>query len=155
MKIHFYDNKFKNAIDNYELTEEQLRYTKHPKDCIQLVNEDLNRYSIVAMEGNKLVIFFVLHKNDGVKPYSNNNKSILLRSFSTDFRFQGRGYAKNALIILPKFVKENFTQTNAIVLAVNSTNKVALRLYKNCGFVDEGVREMGPKGELMIMHYYL
>ncbi|WP_296360629.1 hypothetical protein [Virgibacillus sp.] len=58
-------------------------------------------------------------------------------------------------MILPKFVKENFTQTNAIVLAVNSTNKVALRLYKNCGFIDEGVRKMGPKGELMIMHYYL
>ena len=136
------------------ITEEQLRFTGHPKDCIKLSNEDSDRYSILAMEEDKLVTFFVLHKNEGVKPYSTNYNSILLRAFSTDFRHQGRGYAKKALMLLPEFVKENFSETNEIVLAVNLKNEAAQGLYKKCGFVDEGVRKMGKKGELIIMSYY-
>ncbi|CAM5221421.1 hypothetical protein UACE39S_03385 [Ureibacillus acetophenoni] len=155
MQLYTYDDRFKNEVEAYELSEEQLRYTGHPKDCIKLSEEDSNRYSILAMEEDELVTFFVLHKNEGVKPYSTNNNSILLRAFSTDFRFQGRGYAKKALTLLPEFVKENFSETNEIVLAVNLQNEPAQRLYKKCGFVDEGVRKMGKKGELIIMSYYL
>lgn len=99
--------------------------------------------------------FFDLHKGEGTKPYSTNDKAILLRAFSTDYRYQGKGYAKQALQLLPAFVKENFHEINEIVLAVNVRNEAAQGLYKKCGFVDEGVREMGPKGELIIMSYYL
>lgn len=155
MQLYIYDDSFKNEIEYYELTEEQLRYTGHPKDCIKLLNEDSDRYSILAIEEDKLVTFFVLHKNEGVKPYSTNNNSILLRAFSTDFRHQGRGYAKKSLMLLPEFVKENFSETNEIVLAVNLKNEAAQGLYKKCGFVDEVVRKMGKKGELIIMSYYL
>jgi RimJ/RimL family protein N-acetyltransferase len=155
MQLYFYNDRFKNAIEHYQLTEDQLRFTGKPKDCIELSNEDSERYSILAMEEDKLVTFSVLHKNEGVKPYSNNNNSILLRAFSTDFRHQGKGYAKEALMLLPAFVKENFIETNEIVLAVNLKNEVAQGLYKKCGFVDEGVRRMGKKGELIIMSYHL
>lgn len=155
MQLYIYNDRFKNEIEYYELTEEQLRYTGHPKDCLKLSAEDSDRYLILAMEEDKLVTFFVLHKNEGVKPYSTKNSSILLRAFSTDFRYQGRGYAKKALMLLPEFVKENFSETNEIVLAVNLKNEAAQGLYKKCGFVDEGVRKMGKKGELIIMSYYL
>jgi RimJ/RimL family protein N-acetyltransferase len=107
------------------------------------------------MEKGKLVTFFVLHKNEGVKPYSNNIHAILLRAFSTDFRYQGMGYAKKALMLLPPFVKVNFKEINEIVLAVNVQNVVAQKLYQKCGFIDNGVRKMGKKGELIIMSYYL
>ena len=155
IKLYFYDDRFENVVEYYELTEEQLRFTGHPKDCIRLSDEDSNRYSILAIEEDKLVTFFVLHKNEGVKPYSNNSNSILLRAFSTDFRQQGRGFAKNALLLLPEFVKANFSEINEIVLAVNIQNEAAQRLYKKCGFVDEGIRKKGKKGELIIMSYYL
>ena len=155
MQLYFYDDRFENAVEYYELTEEQLRFTGHPKDCIKLSGEEIDRYSILAIEEDKLVTFFVLHKNEGVKPYSNNNNSILLRAFSTDFRQQGRGFAKKALMLLPEFVKANFSETNEIVLAVNLQNEAAQRLYKKCGFVDEGIRKKGKKGELIIMSYYL
>ncbi|MFS0892589.1 GNAT family N-acetyltransferase [Peribacillus frigoritolerans] len=155
MQLYFYDDRFENAIEYYELNEEQLHYTGQPKDCIKLSNEDSERYSILAMEEDKLVTFFVLHRNEGVKPYSNNNNSILLRAFSTDSRHQGKGYAKKALMLLPEFVKENFSGTNEIVLAVNLKNEAAQGLYKKCGFVDEGVRRMGKKGELIIMSCHL
>ncbi|MGX9134997.1 GNAT family N-acetyltransferase [Rummeliibacillus sp. JY-2-4R] len=155
MQLNFYDDRFKNAVEYYGLTEEQLRFTGHPNDCIKLSDEDSDRYSILAIEEDKLVTFFVLHKNEGVKPYSDNNNSILLRAFSTDSRQQGRGYAKKALKILPEFVKEKFSNINEIVLAVNRKNEAAQGLYKKCGFVDEGVRKIGKKGELIIMSYHL
>ncbi|WP_144550723.1 GNAT family N-acetyltransferase [Bacillus sp. X1(2014)] len=155
MQFYFYNEKFKEAIDQYQLNEEQLRFTGDPRDCIKLSNEDSERSSILAMEKNELVTFFVLHINKGVKPYSDNDHAILLRAFSTDFRHQGKGYAKQALMQLPAFVKENFREINEIVLAVNVGNDAAQALYKKCRFIDEGERRMGPKGELIVMSYYL
>lgn len=34
-------------------------------------------------------------------------------------------------------------------------NITAQLLYKKCGFIDEDVRKIGKKGELIIMSYYL
>ncbi|MBT2736533.1 GNAT family N-acetyltransferase [Bacillus sp. ISL-7] len=155
MQLYFYDERYKNDIEQYQLSEEQLRFTGTPTECIKLSNEDPDRYSILAMDQENLVTFFNLHKNEGVKPFSNNDRSILLRAFSTDFRHQGKGYAKNVLLQLPSFVKEHFIETNEIVLAVNLQNTVAQGLYKKCGFIDEGERRMGSKGELIIMSYHL
>ncbi|WP_075617899.1 GNAT family N-acetyltransferase [Paenisporosarcina indica] len=155
MQLYFYDDSFNHLIKQYKLTEEQLRFTSTPNECINLSNEDLNRSSILALENEKLVTFFVLHRNDGVKPYSDNHKSILIRAFSTDYRHQGNGYAKKALMLLPDFVKKHFRDINEIVLAVNIKNEGAQGLYKKCGYIDEGTRKMGKKGELIIMSYYL
>ena len=154
MQLYFYDERYKHIIEQYHLSEEQLRFTGTPIECIKLSNEDPNRYSVLAMDQENLVTFFDLHKNEGVKPYSKNDRSILLRAFSTDFRYQGKGYAKNVLLQLPSFVKEHFIGTNEIVLAVNLQNIVAQGLYKKCGFIDEGERRMGEKGELIIMSYH-
>lgn len=155
MQLFFYNNKFDDAIERYVLSEVQLQFTGTPKESIKLSNEDPSRYSILAMDGDQLVNFFVLHKKEGVKPYSNNEKAILLRAFSTDFHHQGKGYAKQALMLLPEFVKRNFNGMNEIVLAVNLKNEAAQSLYKKCGYIDEGNRRMGKKGELIIMSHYL
>lgn len=155
MQLYFYDEKFKTAIENYSLSEEQLRFTGKPSDSINLCKDDPDRYSIIGMQGNQIVTYFVLHKNAGVMPYTDNENAILLRTFSTDFNYQGRGYAKETLKILPELVKANFPHMNEIILAVNVRNDVAQRLYKKCGFIDEGIRKMGKKGELIIMSYYL
>ncbi len=93
--------------------------------------------------------------NEGVKPYSENPKAMLLRAFSTDLHHQGKGYAKESLMLLPEFVRAKFPDFNNIVLAVNVKNTAAQSLYKKCGYLDEGIRKMGRKGELVIMNYYL
>src|SRR6476660_1543258 len=105
MQLYLYEESYKHLIEQYQLTEEQLRFTGKPTDCIELSNEDVDRHSILAIEDGKLVTFFVLHRNEGVKPYTDNKNSILIRSFSTDFRHQGNGYAKKALLLVPDFVK--------------------------------------------------
>ena len=142
-------------IKEYVLLEEQLKFTGHPKDCVQLAKDDNDRTPILAIVENRLVTYFDLHQNEGVKPYSNNPNAILLRAFSTDAREQGKGYAKKALTLLPHYVREHFPHINEIVLAVNVKNDVAEALYYKCGYIDKGERRQGPKGELIIMSYDL
>lgn len=155
MELCFYDEQFKKAIEQYELTEEQLRFTGAPIEGNKLVLEDSERYAVLAIEGGNLVTYLNLHTNEGVKPFSINPNAILLRTFSTDFRYQGKGYAKQVLKLLPDFVKQHFKEINEIVLAVNLQNEAAQNLYKKCGYVDEGERRMGKKGELIIMSHSL
>ena len=70
---------------------------------------------------------------------------------STAFHYQGKGYAKKALLELPNFLKTNFKGIDENSVAVNHQNKVAQGLYKNCGFIESGLRKMGRKGEVIIM----
>ncbi|MEC2302624.1 GNAT family N-acetyltransferase, partial [Bacillus cereus] len=70
MQLYFYNENFRNIINQYTLSEEQLCYTGLPKKLVKLSSEDSNRHSILAMKDNELVTFFILHKNDGVKPYT-------------------------------------------------------------------------------------
>lgn len=155
MELCIYTDQHVELIENYRLNQEQLRFTGIPKECVESSEKDTDRNSILAIDKGRLVTFFVLHRNEGVKPYSQNSRAILLRAFSTDAREQGKGYAKKALQLLPELVKSKFPTINEIVLAVNIANKAAQSLYKKCGFIDEGVRTMGPKGELIVMSYYL
>ncbi|MEX0137547.1 GNAT family N-acetyltransferase [Bacillus cereus] len=155
MELFEYEERFKEQVENYKLSEEQLQFTGTPKKCIELSRTDTDRHSILFLANNKLVTFFVLHENEGVKPYSENPKAMLLRAFSTDYYYQGKGYAKQSLLFLPDFIRKEYPYINEIVLAVNIKNITAQSLYKKCGFIDEGVRKIGKKGQLIIMSFYL
>lgn len=155
MELFEYEERFKEQVENYKLSEEQLQFTGTPKKCIELSRADTDRHSILFLANNELVTFFVLHENVGIKPYSENPKAMLLRAFSTDYYYQGKGYAKQSLLFLPDFVRKEYPHINEIVLAVNIKNITAHSLYKKCGFIDEGVRKIGKKGQLIIMSFYL
>ena len=103
----------------------------------------------------KLVTFFVLDAGPQKADYTDENDALLLRSFSTDARFLRRGYAKEALRLLPNFVKTHFPATKQIVLAVNKKNSAAKKLYYSVGFVDSGEEKMGPKGPQHLLVYPL
>ena len=154
MRLKFLEENDDHLLERYTLTKEQLRYTKSPMDCIELVKQDKNRHAILALDGDKLVTFFVLHEKEGVKPYSSNKQAILIRAFSTDFFEQGKGYAKATLQLLPDFVTKHFPHVNELVLGVNLPNTAAQALYKKCGFVDEGKMAVGFT-DIKVMSYYI
>jgi len=155
MYLAEYQVSFRDKVEKYELPEAQLEFTVHPAACITLSKEDPSYHPVLVMEKGELVTFFVLHGALGRARYSDNPRAILLRSLSTDQRFQRQGYAKAAMQFIPDFVRANYPNMNEIVLAVNIRNQAAQSLYKACGYVDKGVRQMGKNGELVIMHYYL
>ncbi|WP_203247657.1 GNAT family N-acetyltransferase [Sporosarcina beigongshangi] len=155
MKLHFYQPEFDKHIETYLLTDEQLQFTGIPKESIEFSKAEDNHYPILVLENDQLVTFFALHTCEGVEPYSENANAILIRTFSTDFHHQRKGYAQQALSLVPEFVTEHFAGINEIILAVNVRNKPAQALYAKCGFVDKGVRAMGRRGELIVLSYYL
>lgn len=155
MRLKFYETCDNHLIERYTITPEQLRFTKSPKESIELAKQDKNRHAILVLAEDKLVTFFVLHEKDGVKPYSTNKAALLIRSFSTDYHEQGKGYAKAALQLLPDFVQEHFPHINELVLGVNVPNISAQALYTKCGFVDEGRQVLGFNDELIVMSYYI
>lgn len=153
MRLQFFESSQQKLIDQYQLTDAQLRFTRHARECIPLISD--TRTPVLSTIDGKLVTYFDLHWAEGVTPYSNNPDAILLRAFSTDCRELGKGYATKVLQLLPDFVREHFPTVNEIVLAVNVGNEVARKLYEKSGFVDFGERREGPKGELIIMSYHL
>lgn len=151
MELQSFNQSYQTLMNDYQLAESQLKFTGHPRECVKLASN--SRTPILAIVEGKLVTYFDLHQHEGVAPYSDNCNAILVRAFSTEVNEQGKGYAKQALQLLPAYVQKNLPHINEIVLAVNIANTAAQNLYKKCGFKDYGVRRQGPKGELIVMSF--
>ncbi|MFD1900455.1 GNAT family N-acetyltransferase [Enterococcus termitis] len=83
--------------------------------------------------------------------YADNEHAVLLRTFSTDHRYQGKGYAKKALRLLHDFTKKLFPTADEIILAVNKKNISAQTLYKKSGFVPMDKIVEGAAGPQYVM----
>lgn len=135
-------------LNSFELPEEQAQFTSLPNKFFE---ETEGQDRIVIFSGNEPVGFFLLHSTERIKEYSNNPNAILLTSFSINQAKQGKGYAKQAMLLLSDFVKSEFPDCDEIVLAVNHKNIPAQRLYSRVGFRDTRKRKKGPVGEQFIM----
>lgn len=149
--LDFYRPEHKPKLD-YRLSEEQMAYTSLPLDAIKKCEEEPSKIPVVILSDDDPAGFFVLHGWEGVKAYSENKHAILVRGYSINPRFQGKGIAKASLSALDSFVQTHFPDKNEIILAVNHGNKSAQHVYKKVGFVDKGKRVMGRKGEQFILH---
>jgi len=152
IQLSFYEKKDQASLENYHLTEQQLKYSGHPLECLQDCFQDNERHPIVIRDGEKVAGFFILHGWGGVKAYSDNRNAFLLRAFSVNSTFQGQGIATKALKLLDSFVNENFPSINEIILAVNHRNTIAQHVYIKAGFKDTGKRAMGGQGEMFLLH---
>jgi len=152
ISLQFYNEKYDDQLKNYFLADEHLRFTGLPIDNIEKCVVEADRHAILILSNNDVAGFFVLHGWDGVRQYSDNKNAILLRAYSVDTNFQGKGIAKHSLNLLPSFVKANFPERDEIILGVNHKNTAAQHVYLKSGFIDSGKRVMGRKGELFIMH---
>ncbi|MHC5229458.1 GNAT family N-acetyltransferase [Enterococcus sp. LJL99] len=155
MKLLRYENQssLEKQILNYNLPKEQAIFTSLPKEALLECSNDKNSHPIMLVNNeNELTTFFVLQEKEGVEKYSTNKQAVLLRSFSTDVKYQGKGYGKLALQLLPEYIKNKMNLFNEIVLAVNSINVLAINLYKKNGFVDTKKRIKTEYGELLVLN---
>lgn len=155
VRLEFFQSKYKQQLEDYYLSEEQVQFTAHPLNALDTREEDEERDPVLILSNDQPAGFFILHGWEGVKEFYGNKKALLLRAYSVDSSFQGKGIAKQSLKLLPDFVKEHFPGINEIILAVNISNFVAQHVYKSSGFVDKGIRGMGRKGEMYILHLEL
>ena len=141
MKIRFYRSSDREVLQSYHLTD--LRFTSHPKEAVADLE---NRYAILGLVENQIVTFLIWDAGEEKYTYGGQPDSLLLRSFSTDERFQIRGYGSQTLKILPEFIREHLPMYKSIILGVNERNQVASYLYRENGFSKQPQRILGPAG---------
>lgn len=135
MKLIQYTHHNKDLLEQFELTDEQLRFVKSPEVNISVAKEDANRTPIFGLnEAGIPVVFFVLHEHSEFESKFEVDNSIYIRSFATDYRHLRNGYAKQALIALPEFIMSNFPHIKYITLLVDVPNTVAHDMYVKLGF---------------------
>ncbi len=148
--LELYEEKYKQELKDYLLSEEQLNYTSMPIDTLKICLAEEDRYPIVILKDGAVTGFFVLHGWEGVKEYSENEVAILMRAYSIQHSYQGQGIGRESMEKLIPFVKERFPDKREVILAVNVKNTRAQYIYRKAGFEDTGRRVMGKKGKLII-----
>lgn len=145
----------KKTTVSYELPKEQQEFTMLPQDLIKRDAANPEKHLVVIRARGEVAGFFELDESGDRKRYSDNPKVLLLRGYSVNPKFQGRGIATGSLEALPAFMKEEFPDFDEVVLGVNARNLAAQNLYKKAGFEDTGRRVMGRKGEQFAMRLKL
>lgn len=135
----------------YELPRNQLEFSGMPQDIIRRDKENPLKHFVIIKARNEVAGFLELDESDDRKKYSNNPNALLLRGFSVNPKYQGRGIATGSIYALPEFMMENFPGFDEVILGVNARNKSAQRLFEKAGFKDTGRRYMRTSGEQIVM----
>lgn len=121
-------------IEDFQLSDKDLKFVRTPKENITAALSDDERYPIVVLRNQQCVAFFTLHCGKGVEPFSDHSGAIFFRSFSVDRRFRNQGVGKLVMEKLPSFIAATFQDVNEIVLTVNTDNPHAMTLYRQQGY---------------------
>jgi ribosomal protein S18 acetylase RimI-like enzyme len=147
-----YSDEYIEGIKDYMLPQEQYLFTSYPLEVLEQGNQEYDKFPVLILHNGKVVGFFCLYSGKRVAEVTTNDRALLLTSFSINYKYQKRGFAKQALYAISGFIKETFAEMNEVVLVVNMRNIPAQSLYNNCGFKDQGERRIGKKGEQMVLH---
>jgi|GEM_PF-4499278 len=97
-------------------------------------------------------LFFV---KEGALDIGFDDKALLIRSLAVNPLEQGKGFAFQAMNILPEFVNKHYPEVNKLVLIVNAKNMPAQKLYQKAGFVEHSSRLHEIHGVQLIYRYDL
>lgn len=149
LRIVEYGQQFEKQIRDYKL--QDVTFTGLPQDAITRSKTDLTYHPLLAITSEGAVpTFFVLDYGEDKFRYTDSPRSLLLRSFSTDDRYARKGYALEALILLPTYVSSKFPSVLEVVLGVNRKNIPAQQLYEKAGFNKQSHIYVGRRGEQLI-----
>lgn len=133
---------------SYQLNEEQAQFTTSIDDCInQRKDLDDSDKSIIVIQLDEIPIgFFILDKGIDRLQLTENPKSLLMRSYSINPEYQGKGYGKKVMQLLTDYIKQHDDLIEELVLSVNLKNQHAYHVYLKSGFEDTGKKITGIKG---------
>lgn len=139
---------------SYTLDENQLRFTASAEQALQSIEarEDDNAFPVTIFDEGKPVGFFVLDFGKDKLELTDNVSSALIRSLFVNPQMQGRGIGKTAMLKLDGFVRENFKDSDELVLAVNQQNESAYHIYLKAGYIYDGKTRIGRSGPQYLMY---
>lgn len=134
--------------------EEQQQFVGIIDDILTIINAQIRPHVILA--DDQVVGFFLI---DTAYVQTNDTatlQSLGLRKFFIDTKYQGKGYAKQALQLLPEYLIANYSNHTDVFLTVNCKNDIAKNLYLKNGFIDTNTLHYGgPSGPQHIMKQVL
>ena len=142
-------------LREFTLHKQQLAFTSMPILAYEKCLLDQKRFPVAILEGDRPVGFFVLDQGADVWTYSKSTHAILLRAFSINLPYQGRGIAKASLQQLQPFVKTHLPHCREVVLGVNQNNPSAKKVYLGAGFIDTGKEKIGRSGPMAILKFFI
>ena len=133
---------------SYQLNDEQSQFTTSIDYCIHERKdlEDPDKSIIVIELDEKPIGFFILDKGTDRLQLTTNSNSILIRSYSINPEYQGKGYGKKVMELLENYINQLEDPINELVLSVNFENKHAYQVYLKSGFEDTGSEIIGIRG---------
>lgn len=151
MKCELYTPAFDKAVKNYQLAD--TTYTGNPKQVLARCQTDAARFPVMILDEDRLLGFFCLHWLKSQEMYGFQGKNtVLLRGFSIDDRYQGKGIAASALTGLFDFIARTISpEITRGVLAVNAENIHAQKAYQKAGFQTLPRTFDGKIGKLVLM----
>ncbi|KGJ25174.1 GNAT family N-acetyltransferase [Staphylococcus haemolyticus] len=152
--IQEFEEKYRQDVVNFELSERQQIYSSLPKSVLDDALSDSNRVANIAInEYGDVVGFFVLHQYYQHEGYDTPENVVYVRSLSINEKFQGNGYGTTMMMYLPQYVQDLFPDFNHLYLVVDAENKGAWNVYERAGFMHTATKEEGPIGKERL--YYL
>ncbi|TDM07938.1 GNAT family N-acetyltransferase [Macrococcus lamae] len=151
MKLVKYDETMIDQLNQYELTEAQLKFVKSPAVKMKEAETETSMQLVLGLnENEEAVVFFVLDTDSEFRQSFEVEPYIYVSSFSTDHRHLRKGYATAALQALPGFVNTYYPDVEWITLIVDEPNAKAKDMYIKQGF-ELGLPIHGPRHPGFIM----
>jgi len=151
VSLSVYKPEYYDQLILFKLEEGQEQFTRLPIESIPVSINDPDCHPIVILNHDLPVGYFVLQIGEAVKEFTENEKAILLRSYSINSDQQGKGFGKQSLELLDQLVSELLPTFEEIVLAVNDRNNIATSIYLKSGFVDRGQKTEGRSGPQKVL----
>lgn len=152
VKLEKYEPRFFEAL-SYQLDEKQSDFTASVDYCLNTRKdlEDPEKTLITIMYMDNPVGFFILDIGDDKYRLTKNPTSVLIRSFSINPEYQGKGIGKETMRLVSEFVARYFEGVEEMVLAVNFKNDSAYHVYLKSDFIDDGKVADGRKGSQHVL----
>lgn len=151
--LAFYEESHRAGVMAYTLPEEQLQFTALPKAVFERLGQRVDAHAkpVTILKDGFPVGFLVLDYGDDKLDLTENTNALLIRSLSLNPLYQGYGYGKHAMMLIGEFVKKHYAHVNELVLAVNTDNTSAFRLYLGVGYKYDGRQCKGIRGMQYVM----
>lgn len=141
-------------LNGVEVLPEQVQYSANGSYLIQYVKDkDITVY-LILQQDKPVGCFYLTPVHDSLNSLIPVKNPIHLLALSIDYRQQGKGIAKQALVALIKSLDAD--QYDSLVISVNCKNSPAIKLYEKLDFKKLPELYVGGKaGPQWVMTYEL
>lgn len=134
-------------VRSLEISDQQLNFTGPTKSAVELA-EDSDGQDLVglAIIVDPVVVGLLLLKRRSKALLWVPVNAAAVSAFRIDLRHQSQGFGTRALDLVPGWVKQNWPESQSLVLAVDEPNTAAIRSYIKAGWTDDGITVRGSVG---------